>query len=253
MDDVSVLPGAEPFSASGGPAGALVLHGFTGSPQSMRGLAEAFAAAGFAVELPRLPGHGTTVEDMAATSWSEWSSAAEAAYEKLRSSCDKVVVAGLSMGGTLTCWLASRHHEIAGIVVINGALQPDDGTLLKMVDDALAGGVVVMPAVGNDIAAEGVTELAYDAVPVAGTRELLVAIGDLAPRLREIECPVLIMNSPQDHVVAPAASDYLAAHVSGPVERVSLERSFHVATLDLDKDIIEEKAVAFARQVTETR
>ena len=60
-----VLPGAEPFSAPGGPHGALVVHGFTGTPQSMRGLAQAFARAGYAVELPLLPGHGTTVDDMA--------------------------------------------------------------------------------------------------------------------------------------------------------------------------------------------
>ena len=55
MTEVGVMPGAEPFSAPGGPHGALVLHGFTGSPQSMRGVAQALAAAGFAVELPRFP------------------------------------------------------------------------------------------------------------------------------------------------------------------------------------------------------
>ncbi len=53
------IPGAEPWSAAGGPLGVLVLHGFTGNPQSMRSLAEAFAAAGYTVELPLLPGHGT--------------------------------------------------------------------------------------------------------------------------------------------------------------------------------------------------
>ena len=119
-----VLPGAEPFSAAGGPNGALVLHGFTGSPQSMRPLAEAFAAAGFTTELPLLPGHGTSVEDMLKTSWADWSAAAEAAYLDLASRCDKVVVAGLSMGGTLTLWLATRHPEIAGIVPINAAAMP---------------------------------------------------------------------------------------------------------------------------------
>src|SRR5213080_266698 len=101
-----VMPGAEPFSAPGGPHGALVLHGFTGNPQSMRGLAKAFAAAGFAVELPRLPGHGTAIEDMLETDWRDWSGAAESAYEKLTARCNKVVVGGLSMGGTLTLWLA---------------------------------------------------------------------------------------------------------------------------------------------------
>ena len=99
-----ILAGAEPFSSDGGPAGALVLHGFTGSPQSMRGLAQAFAAAGFAVELPLLPGHGKSVEDMARYGWPDWVATADEAYARLAGRCPAgVVVAGLSMGGALTC------------------------------------------------------------------------------------------------------------------------------------------------------
>src|SRR3546814_4504262 len=65
-DDVHpVLPGCEAWSSpGGGPHGALVLHGFTGTPVSMRPLADGLADAGFAVEMPRLPGHGTHVDDM---------------------------------------------------------------------------------------------------------------------------------------------------------------------------------------------
>jgi carboxylesterase len=250
MSTPDVLPGAEPLSAKGGPNGALVLHGFTGSPQSMRGLAEAFAAAGFTVEMPRLPGHGTTVEDMATTSWDDWSAAALDAYDDLAARCERVVVAGLSMGGTLTCWIAIQRPDVAGIVVINGAVLGDDGTILEQVDQALAAGITVMPAVGNDIAAPGVVELAYDTVPVAPSRSLLQAVQDLQGQLGKITCPVLVLNSPNDHVVPPAASDHLAASVSGPVERVSLDRSYHVATLDYDKELVEERAVAFATKVT---
>ncbi|MDQ3108151.1 MAG: hypothetical protein M3Q68_10155, partial [Actinomycetota bacterium] len=76
-----MIAGAEPFSASGGEHGVLVVHGFTGNPQSMRGLAQAFAAAGFTVELPLLPGHGTSVDDMLTTSWDDWSAAAEQSYD----------------------------------------------------------------------------------------------------------------------------------------------------------------------------
>ena len=122
-----IIPGAEPFSADGGPHGALVLHGFTGNPGSMRGLAEALAAAGFTVELPLLPGHGTTVEDMIPTGWADWSAAPRRRTGSSRARCEQVVVAGLSMGGTLTSWLAAEHPEIAGIVCINAVVTAAGG------------------------------------------------------------------------------------------------------------------------------
>src|SRR3982750_2699417 len=109
----TIMAGAEAWSHSAsGAHGALVLHGFTGNPGSMRGLAQAFAGAGYDVEMPRLPGHGTTVEDMLTTGWTDWSAEADAAYERLAARTAQVVVAGLSMGGSLTLWVAGRHPEI---------------------------------------------------------------------------------------------------------------------------------------------
>lgn len=245
-----LMPGAEPFSAAGGPNGALVVHGFTGSPQSMRPLAEAFAAAGFTVELPVLPGHGTTVDDMLTTSWDDWSAAAERAYVDLADRCEKVVIAGLSMGGTLTAWLAADHPEVAGAIFVNAAVEPMGGDFATMLEGMASAGQAVMDALGNDIADPDVTELAYDQTPIAPLLSLLRAQEALAPTLGNITCPVLVMTSPQDHVVPPSAGDYLASQVSGPVERVTLERSYHVATLDYDKDLICEQAVAFASKVT---
>jgi carboxylesterase len=250
MPEHPVLPGAEPFSAPGGPHGALVLHGFTGCPQSMRGLAEAFAGAGFAVELPRLPGHGTSLDDMLETRWSDWSGHAEVAYNELAGRCDKVVVAGLSMGGTLTAWITERYPEVAGAVFVNPAIEPPAESFREMLRGVLESGTSVIPAVGNDIADPDQTELAYDGTPVPCLLSLCDADDEIAAALGTIECPVLLMNSPQDHVVPPSSSDILAAGVSGPVERVTLERSYHVATLDYDKDDIERRAVEFAKKVT---
>ena len=250
MSEHPILAGAEPFSAAGGPHGALVLHGFTGSPQSMRGLAEAFASAGFATELPRLPGHGTAVEDMVETGWGDWSATAGRAYAELAARCDKVVVAGLSMGGTLTLWLAERHAEIAGIVLVNPAVEPPAESFRDMLRGIVESGTTVMPAIGGDIADPGQTELAYDGVPVPSLLSLCEAEDEVAAALGAIDCPVLLLNSPQDHVVPPASSDMVAARVSGPVERVTLERSYHVATLDYDRDDIERRAVEFAHKVT---
>lgn len=242
----SLLPGAEPFTASNGPNGVLVLHGFTGCPQSMRPLADAFADAGLSVELPLLPGHGTTVEDLATTRWADWSGAAEAAYQSLAARCDRVVVAGLSMGGTLTLWLAESHPEIAGIVLVNPMAERPAESFYEMMRGAQEGGVELIAGVGNDLAREGVVESAYEMMPIASLLSLTDAAGEVADALAKVTCPVLLLSSPQDHVVPPSSGDAIAAGVSGPLERVVLERSYHVATLDHDQAEIEQRAVQFA-------
>lgn len=246
----TIVPGAEPFSGFDGPTGVLVLHGFTGSPQSMRPLAEAFADAGFSVELPLLPGHGTSVDDMVSTTWSDWSAAAEAAYSQLAARTDRIVVAGLSMGGTLAAWLAAGHPETSGIVLVNPLVEPPAESFVDMLAQLLESGVDRMPAIGSDIAKPGTAESAYDATPVAPLLSLFGAVEELSGRLGDIGCPVLLLTSREDHVVPVTNGDFLANRVAGPVERVVLERSYHVATLDFDQDEIEERAVGFAAKVS---
>ncbi|MGD9704660.1 MAG: alpha/beta hydrolase [Acidimicrobiia bacterium] len=245
-----LIPGAEPWSHEGGPSGALCLHGFTGSPSSMRGIAEAFAAAGFSVELPRLPGHGTTVEEMMTTGWVDWTGEAEAAYQRLAARTESVVVAGLSMGGSLTLWTAAHHPEVAGIVCINPATQPQPAEVMDMVHGMIDEGTELMPGIGSDIAKPGVVEAAYLGTPLRPLVSMIAGIVELAPHYASIHCPLLLITSAQDHVVDPAQSDYLAEHYGGPVERIALERSYHVATLDYDRELIEERAVDFGRKVT---
>ncbi len=249
MPESAILPGAEPFSAPGGPHGALVLHGFTGTPQSMRGLAEALAAAGFSVELPLLPGHGTSVADMATTGWPDWSAAAEAAYQGLAGRSDAVVVVGLSMGGTLGAWLASRHPDIVGIALVNPQIEPTPPAVRDVLGLAAAQGVTEAPSIGSDIAQPGGEEVAYDAVPIVCVQSLAEALDELQPHLADIACPVLLFTSPEDHVVPPSSSDALAAAAAGPVERITLAKSYHVATLDYDRHLIEDQTVAFALRV----
>lgn len=243
-----ILPGAEPFSADGGPHGVLVLHGFTGNPTSMRGIAEAAAEAGFAVELPRLPGHGTTVEDMVDTGWDDWTAEVERAYDALASRAERIVVCGLSMGGALTAWIGARR-DVAGLVFVNAAVKPVPEMVepLQAMADA---GEELMDGVGNDVADPEVTESAYDKVPIRALLTMLRAAEDVDARLPSITAPSLVMASPQDHVVDPSNSDHLAARLGGPVERITLERSFHVATIDFDRELIEREVLAFARRVT---
>ncbi|HYT37878.1 MAG TPA: alpha/beta fold hydrolase [Acidimicrobiia bacterium] len=247
---MSDRPSPEPFSAPGGPHGALVLHGFTGNPSSMRGVAEALADAGFAVELPLLPGHGTSVDDMLTTDFADWAATVEEAYLDLAGRTASLVVAGLSMGATLAAWVTARNPATAGLVAVNGMFEPPAPAFLDLLRTSLAQGCDRLPAIGSDIALPGVSEGAYDAAPIGPLISLMEATTELHDRLGDIRCPVLILTSPQDHVVPPSSSDVLAGAVAGPVERVVLERSYHVATLDFDKDLVEKRTVEFARRVT---
>lgn len=247
---MQVLAGAEPASFDGGPHGALVLHGFTGSPQSMRGLATALADAGFTVDLPLLPGHGTTLDEMKQTDFADWLAAAEEAYAALAARVDDVVVVGLSMGGTLAATLAVNHPEIIGAVFVNPLIAPPDSETVTGLQAMAAAGETELPGIGSDIAEPGTTELAYLGTPLRPLLSLIEATGPLVERLGDLRCPILVFTSTQDHVVAPSSSDVLAANAAGPVERVTLERSYHVATLDYDREDIERRTVAFARRLT---
>ncbi len=245
-----VLAGAEPFSAEGGPVGALVLHGFTGSPASLRPIAEALANAGLTVELPLLPGHGTAVEDMIETTWQDWAAVAQKAFGELASRCTSVAVVGLSMGGTLALWLAELDPDIAGLVVVNPLIEPTDPALRQGLGDLLASGSATMDAIGSDIATPGVDELSYPATPLAPLLSLFDGVDEVAAELDRVRCPVLLLSSRQDHVVPPSSGDFLIKSIGGPCERVWLERSYHVATLDYDRDEVTSRTVDFVARVT---
>lgn len=244
-----LIPGAEPWSHQGGSVGALVLHGFTGHPGSMRGVAEALAGAGFTVELPLLPGHGTKVEDMIPTGFVDWIGAAEAAYQDLAARCGRVVVVGLSMGGALAAWLGSEHPEIAGLVLINAVVSAPPG-MREAVEQVMATGADRFEGIGSDIADPDQVETAYAETPLAPLLTLFAAADEFADRLGRITSPVLVVTSTQDHVVPPENSDLIAEKVAGPVERLRCERSYHVVTMDFDKDLVIAATVDFATKVT---
>ncbi len=241
----NIMPGCEPFSASGGRDGVLVLHGFTGNPQSMRPLAEAIANAGYTVELPRLPGHGTSVEDMMTTGWSDWSSASDAAYRELATRCDRVAVVGLSMGGGLTAFVAEEHPDVAALVFINALVKPPVQEMRDGLKGLLDAGMETMESIGSDIKKDGSQEASYNATPLACAASLFDGIEKVWERLDTISAPTLILSSREDHVVSSDNSEDLARIVKGSVEHIWLEDSYHVATLDNDASLVEANTVRF--------
>jgi carboxylesterase len=217
----------------------------------MAGVADKLTDAGFSVEVPLLPGHGTSVEDLAESTFADWSKAAEEALSVLAARTEQVFVGGLSMGGGLTCWLAERHPELAGIILVNPLVEPIDASLVDALQELLDQGITTMDAIGSDIKKEGVEERSYDATPLAPMLSLFDGVKEISADLGKISCPVLLLSSVEDHVVPPSSGTHLLAAVSAPVEQVLLEQSYHVATLDNDAALVEAEALSFIERVIE--
>lgn len=248
MAKYKVMPDAEPFFYKGNTIGVLVSHGFTGSTQSMRYLGEYLhRQGGFTVSGPRLRGHGTDPQDMAQATAEDWIRDLEQALETLRQSCTKIFITGLSMGGTLTLYLAAMHSDIfAGAAPINPAVflnSPDLAGLAFM-----ANAPAFIPGVGSDIKQPGITELAYPVMPVSAIRHLYALMAVTRELLPRVVCPTLVFTAREDHVVLPENGPYIVEHIgSSDKNLIWLENSYHVATLDNDKELIAAETLKFIR------
>ena len=249
---MSVQPYAEPFSRDGDALGFLLCHGFTGNPASLRPWAEHLAAAGHTVRLPRLPGHGTTWQEMNRTGWPEWYAEVSAALGELRSRCDRIVVGGLSMGGALALKLAAEHGAaISGVVLVNPCVLLQDRRLAAL--PVLRRVSASTGAVGDDIKRAGVTEHAYPRVPLNALHSSLQLYKALRPELGRVTQPLLLFRSAVDHVVPASSSALVLSSVgSADTTEVVLPDSYHVATLDNDAPLILQQSLAFAERLAAT-
>jgi carboxylesterase len=251
MSEYPVLKGAEPFFFEGNEIGVLVSHGFTGTTQSMYFLGETLARqGGFTVMGPRLKGHGTHPDDMAASTAEDWVHSLEDAMEILQKRCKKLFITGLSMGGTLTLYMSAMYPQIfEGAVPINGAIFLNNPGFASL---AFGRGLPpTVPGVGSDIKQPGIVELAYPVVPVPAVRHLYALMGATRDLLPSVQCPTLIFQSREDHVVHPQNAPFIYDHIgSDQKELVWMENSYHVATLDNDKEMIAARTLEFIRKLS---
>ncbi len=241
---------SQPFSNIGtSNIGVLVIHGFTSTTSSMQYIADKFSEAELHVELPSLPGHGTKWQDLNHTVYQDWLDHLELALSQLRSRVDKVYLCGLSLGGALALRLTQLHSDISGIILINHTCiftHPKFWfvPLIKRI-------VKYTPAIGSDIKDPNSKEICYKLTSTEGVHQMMLLHKEVRKDLSKITQPVLMFKSRQDHLVPKRSTTYTHEMISSPQkEIVWLENSFHVATLDYDKDIIAKQSIDFIRKFT---
>jgi carboxylesterase len=255
VDAIVSTPGAEPWSSPGigrtGHVGVLMVHGFTGNPLAIRPLGQRLAAEGYCVEVPLLPGHGTSHRDLARTRYRDWAEAVGRVLDHLVATCDRVVLVGHSLGGTIVADLASsRPDDIDGVVVINPLVSDPEQLVAKLapvlvhVLPFLPRDMAGMPT--DDLARPDIEEHAYALVSSKAARSLIVQLPRIRSQLIDLTQPLLVIRSPQDHTVPAKSSLELMQLVgSGDVRELVCERSYHVPQLDYDAEEVEAAIVDF--------
>jgi carboxylesterase len=245
----AVVPGAEPYYAGSGPLGVLLCHGFSGSPHSMRPWGEHLVRDGFRVAVPRLPGHGTSWQEMNRTRWTDWYACLDRAFTDLQAECEQVFVCGLSMGGGLAIRIAEQHGAaVAGLAVVNPSVNSRDPRMkalpvLRHILPSLAG-------IKGDIALPDAVEGGYDRSALHAAWSVRHLWRDIQAHLDQVDQPLLIFKSVRDKVVDPSSLALIKKGVrSTDLTVVSLERSYHVATLDYDAELIFTTSSAFFQRL----
>jgi len=221
------------------------VHGFTGSPASMRPWGEFLHSKGYTVRVPLLPGHGTTPEDLNKVKWQEWPAKVQFELSELRKSCDVVFLVGLSMGGgTVLNVAASINNNLAGLILVNPMIH------VKGIPVELAYFLSrfqkMRSSVGDDIKRPGITEWGYDALPTRGIHQLLKMLRITRRNLGAITVPVQLFHSVDDHTLPVSNTEIILNELGSTNKtRIELVNSYHVATMDYDQELIFQNSLTF--------
>ena len=232
-------PLAAEFRLEGTNGEAVVLiHGFTGVPSHFRPLAHELNEAGWTVNVPRLAGHGTSMEDLATTGPEDWIESARRAVAEV-SDHSRIHVAGLSMGGLISLILADEVGA-ATVATIDSPIIVRDKTfylapVARYFMEKVTWDEEAVPDLDEEVQPYWLTYPGFYMTNAVGLMSIMTR-GVLAAR--SLDIPSLVVQSLADETVSPSSARILARMLGRGNRLVWLEDSLHVAVLDNERDTI---------------
>lgn len=218
-----LLPG------SGRDTAVLLLHGLTGTPLEMRTLGEQLSQEGYTVHIPLLPGRGTRPDDMDRLCWEDWMRAALHSYDVLARDHQRVVVGGVSAGGTMALDVALRRDPAALLLYATVLQIGHRGAYLAPYFWRV---VRRWPSPPSDMVEPNDELRCYNPAPVRAMAELISGIARVRPHLGKIQAPAFVAHSPADMMVPVSCMTELQMRLGGPVETMLVNGSGHSVTCD---------------------
>ncbi len=250
-----IISGAEPFrfESPGALTACLLLHGLTATPQEMRRLGEFLRDAGVTAQAPLLAGHGTSVHDLRLCTWHDWYDSAFRSWQELQAHFPHVFAIGLSLGGALALYLATKVH-VSGVVAMATPLVLDDRALWLA---RLAKYITPFRRKGLSHLLDPIAlaqRIAYDHTPTHSFEQTLLLCRALDDRLSQIQSPTLLIHSRLDRTVSPMDTQRIFDRLGTPNKRILwLENSGHILTEDYERQVIYDVILRFVRDHTPTQ
>jgi carboxylesterase len=251
------VPERDAFALDGdGAVGVVLVHGFTGTPYEVRYLGEQLAVAGFSVVAPRLPGHGTKLADLDATTWQDWVAHVDHTVDQVATRYPRVAIVGQSLGGLLSLYVASRRRDLVCVASLAAPLWLA-GISARVsrwvVADKLR--IKAIPKFGgSDVldARSRAENPCYPAIPTAGLKQLMAFMPVVDAALANVTQPVLVLHARQDHT-APVACAARIAEATRAVRMRILPRSYHLIAVDVERDIVAAEVIQHVTTYTKEK
>ena len=242
----------------------LLLHGMTGTPTELIHLARRLHQDGYDVHCPVLPGHLQGREEVMTPTWQDWLKFSLGRFDELAAKYSHLVVGGVCLGAVLAAGIGAERKpkaviSLAPILKLNGWSIPwynwftwfalttplkyffvfPEGDTLGIRDSE------VRATVGAKMAQKG---NAIDCFPLICVKEMLGLGRYVCRNLNKVQAPFLAIHSIRDDLADISASKILFTGVSSMrKEFLQVENSYHLITLDKDRDLVAQKVTDFLK------
>lgn len=246
----SVIKGAEAISLPGNENVVLFIHGLSSSPSEMKMISKTINQEGYTTSAILLSGHGSKPSDLKKITWNDWFNDVKGELFQLRKKYNKIIIVGLSTGASLALHLAA-HYQVEGVVALAPAIYLKNrySKLLPFLKyftfySKKKNG----PDVSDEKAKAGL--VGYEKIPLKAILEAQKLFDHLKNDLPDVYVPALIAHSINDHVIDFKSAEFVYNKISSKSKQfLKLEKSYHILTVDVDKEIVTREVIKFINSI----